>query len=134
MATKPVLPTPPPPVEDVRAARPYLFTRSPLTSDARRIVSIAVLAAIDLSGLMIGLYGALAFRSLLFDPKPILWNLLWQHETDWLSFLTLLLILVFWRNGLYGPRELREGAGRVVASVVLVALLALVFAIGTGQH
>ena len=134
MATKPVLPTPPPPVEDVRAARPYLFTRSPLTSAARRIVSIAVMAAIDLSGLMIGLYGALAFRSLLFDPKPILWNLLWQHETDWLTFLALLLLLVFWRNRLYGPRELREGAGRVVASVVLVALLALVFAIGTGQH
>jgi len=134
MATKPVLPPPPPPVEDVRAARPYLLTRSPLKSAARRLVSIAILVAIDLSGLAIGLYGALAFRSLLFDPKPILWNLLWQHETDWLSFLTLLLIIVFWRNRLYGPRELREGAGRIVASVVLVTLLALVFAVGTGQH
>jgi len=132
MATTPV--PSPPPVEDVRAARPYLLTRSPLKTAARRLASIAVLVVIDLAGLVIGLYGALAFRSLLFDPKPILWNLLWQHETDWLTFLALLLLLVFWRNRLYGPRELREGAGRVVASVVLVALLALVFAIGTGQH
>ena len=129
------MPEPPPlPPEDVRAARPYLLTRSPLKTFVRRASSIAVLVTIDLSGLVIGLYLALAFRSLLFDPKPILWNLLWTHETDWLSFLTLLLLLVFWRNHLYGPRELREGAGRIVSSVVLVAVLSLVFAVGTGQH
>jgi exopolysaccharide biosynthesis polyprenyl glycosylphosphotransferase len=120
--------------EDVRAARPYLLSRSPLKTFVRRLLSIAGLVAIDLAGLVIGLYLALAFRSLLFDPKPILWNLLWDHETSWLSFLTLLLLLVFWRNHLYGPRELREGAGRIVASVVLVAALALAFAVGTGQH
>ena len=43
-------------------------------------------------------------------------------------------MLVFWRAGLYAPRELREGAGRIVPSVFLVAALALAFAIGTGQH
>src|SRR5579872_4107893 len=99
MATKPVPATRP--VEDVRAARPYLLTRSPLKTAARRLASIAVLVVIDLGGLVIGLYLALGLRSLLFDPKPILWNLLWQHETDWLPFLTLLLLLVFWRNHLY---------------------------------
>ncbi len=83
---------------------------------------------------MIGLYLALVLRALIRDPKPILWNLLWTHETDWLPFLTLLLLLVFWRNHLYGPRELREGAGRIVPSVLLVAALALAFALGTGQH
>src|SRR5581483_586940 len=46
----------------------------------------------------------------------------------------LLMLLVFWRNRLYGPRELREGAGKVVASVALVAALTLAFAIGTSQH
>ena len=106
MNSEPVSPEPPPVLEDIRAARPYLFTRSPLKTFARRAGSIAVLVVIDLSGLVIGLYLALALRSLLFDPKPVLWNLLWQHETDWLPFLTLMLILVFWRNHLYGPREL----------------------------
>jgi exopolysaccharide biosynthesis polyprenyl glycosylphosphotransferase len=89
---------------------------------------------VDLVGLVIGVYAALVLRSLIRDPKPILWNLLWQHETDWLPFLILLMLLVFSRNGLYGPRELREGAGRIVPSVVLVAALSLAFAIGTGQH
>jgi exopolysaccharide biosynthesis polyprenyl glycosylphosphotransferase len=122
------------PVEDVRSARPYLLTTSPLKTFVRRVSSIAALILIDLSGLVIGLYLALVLRSLVRDPKPILWNLLWDHENDWLPFLTLLLLLVFWRNRLYGPRELREGAGRIVPSVLLVAALALAFALGTGQH
>ena len=69
-----------------------------------------------------------------FDPKPILWNLLWDQESDWLAFLILLLVLVFWRNRLYGPREVREGAGRIIPSVLLVSALSLAFAIGTGQQ
>ncbi len=120
--------------EDIRAARPYLLTRSPAKALLRRAASIGALVAIDLAGLVLGVYAALALRSEIVDPKPILWNLLWTHETDWLPFLILLLLLVFSRNGLYRPRELREGAGRIVPSVVLVAALALAFAIGTGQH
>jgi exopolysaccharide biosynthesis polyprenyl glycosylphosphotransferase len=122
-----------PPVEDVRFGRPYLLTRSPLTTFARRLVSIATLVAIDLGGLTIGLYAALALRSLFRDPRPILWNLLWIEESNWLPFLILLLVLVFWRSQLYGPRELREGAGRIVPSVMLVGALTLAFAIGTNQ-
>ena len=40
-------------------------------------------------GLTLGLYLALALRAVLFDPKPVLWGLLWDHETDWLAFLIL---------------------------------------------
>ena len=124
----------PRPAEDVRASRPYLLSSSPIKTLLRRLGSIAALVAIDICGLLIGLYVALALRALVVDPKPILWGLLWDQETTWLAFLILLLVLVFWRAGLYAPRELREGAGRVVPSVFLVAALALAFAIGTGQH
>lgn len=120
--------------EDVRAAMPYLFRPTPLKSLVRRLLSILALVTLDVGGLVLGLYGALTLRALLFDPKPILWGLLWNHEADWLAFLILMLVLVFWQAGLYAPRELREGAGRVVPSVVLVAALSLAFAIGTGQH
>jgi exopolysaccharide biosynthesis polyprenyl glycosylphosphotransferase len=121
-------------IEDVRAARPYLLSRSPLRTFVRRSLSVLALATLDIVGLVLGLYVALALRALVFDPKPVLWGLLWDHETDWLPFLVLLLLLVFSRNRLYGPRELREGAGRVVPSVFLVSALSLVFAIGTGQE
>ncbi len=119
---------------DVRSARPYLLRRSPLEAFVRRAASVLALVAIDLIGLTVGLYVAIALRSLVRDPKPILWNLLWTQESNWLPFLVLLLLLVFWRNHLYGPRELREGAGKVVSSVMLVTALALAFAIGTEQH
>ena len=122
------------PFEDERAVRPYLLASAPLKSLVRRVISIAALVAIDIGGLVIGLYAALALRALVFDPKPILWGLLWDHETTWLAFLILLLLLVFWRARLYAPREQREGAGRVVPSTFLVAALALAFAVGTGQH
>ena len=98
-----------------------MLSPSPLQTWTRRLASIAALAAIDIIGLVVGLYAALALRSLVFDPKPILWGLLWDHETDWLAFLILLLILVFWQAGLYKPRETREAAARVVPSVLLVA-------------
>ena len=119
---------------DVRAVAPWLLSPSALKGVARRIVSVAALVAIDIGGLVLGLYGALALRSAFVDPKPILWNLLWTRETDWLPFLVLLLVLVFSRGRLYAAREVREGAGRIVQSVVIVALIALAFAIGTGQH
>ena len=122
------------PAEDVRAHRPYFLSSSPFKTLVRRLASILTLAVIDIAGLVIGLYAALAIRAQIFDPKPILWGLLWNHETDWLPFLILLLVLVFWRAALYAPRELRVGAGRVVPSVFLVAALALAFAVGTGQH
>jgi exopolysaccharide biosynthesis polyprenyl glycosylphosphotransferase len=125
---------PPTPAEDVRAARPYLLAPTPLKSFVRRLASVVVLVTIDVSGLILGLYLALALRAAILDPHPILWGLLWDQEGSWLAFLILLEILVFWRAGLYAPREVREGAARVIPSVFLVALLTLAFAIGTGQH
>jgi exopolysaccharide biosynthesis polyprenyl glycosylphosphotransferase len=121
-------------VEDVRSSRPYLLSASSVRTFARRLVSVAILATIDIGGLILGLYAALALRAALFEPKPILWGLLWTNETNWLAFLILLLMLVFWQARLYAPREVRERPGRVVPSVFLVAALSLAFAIGTGQQ
>jgi exopolysaccharide biosynthesis polyprenyl glycosylphosphotransferase len=120
--------------EDVRAATPYLLSSTPIKSLMRRLVSILALATVDVGGLIVGLYVALALRAYIFDPHPVLWGFLWDQETSWLAFLILMLVLVFWQAGLYAPRETREGAGRVVPSVILVSALSLAFAIGTGQH
>jgi exopolysaccharide biosynthesis polyprenyl glycosylphosphotransferase len=119
------------PVGDVRSIRPYVLSPTMLL---RRLASVLLLAMIDIGGLVIGLYGALTLRAVIFDPKPILWGLLWDQETNWLAFLILLVVLVFWQAGLYAARETREGAARVIPSVFLVAALSLAFAIGTGQH
>ncbi len=120
--------------EDVRFGRPYFLSLASWKAIGRRLASVIALMFVDIGGLVLGLYAALALRAFFFDPLPILWGLLWDQERDWLAFLILLLVLVFWQARLYAPREAREGAGRVVPSVFLVAALSLAFAIGTGQH
>ena len=122
------------PSEDARSARPYLLTGAPLHTLLRRAASVLALATVDVAGLVIGLYAALALRAYVRDPHPVLWGLVWDQATSWLPFLILVLILVFWRAGLYARRELREGVGRVVGAVFLVAALSLAFAVGSGQH
>jgi exopolysaccharide biosynthesis polyprenyl glycosylphosphotransferase len=101
----------------------------------RRLASIAALAAIDVGGLASAVYLALVLRNLYYGVRPVLWGLPWKAEVEWLPFLVLVTVLVFWRGGLYAPREQRAGAGRVVSSLLLVTVITLAFAVGTGyQH
>jgi exopolysaccharide biosynthesis polyprenyl glycosylphosphotransferase len=119
---------------DIRRARVF---PSPFQVRAlvRRLVSIAALAAIDVGGLAVAIYVALVLRELYYDEGPVLWGLPWQAEAEWLPFLVLVTVLVFWRGGLYAPRERRAGLGAVVSSLLLVTVITLAFAVGTGyQH
>ena len=138
LATKEIDTSRPPPqqvADDVRARRPYILAAGRLHAIARRLVSVASLVFLDVLGLALGLYVALIVREYVIGTRPILWGFLWREaESEWLPFLVLVLVLVFWRNGLYGEREYRGGLGRIVASLVLVAAIALAFGIGTGYH
>lgn len=100
----------------------------------RRLASIAALVSIDLAGLTLGLYAALGLRELYYGNHPILWHVLWNVETAWLPFLTLITVLVFAQAGLYSERERRPGMGRILSSLVVVALVTLAFAVGTHHH
>jgi exopolysaccharide biosynthesis polyprenyl glycosylphosphotransferase len=119
-----------PPAADVRSSRIYLFSRGPLQVVLRRSLSICALVVLDVVGLALGLYLALVLRGVVYDEE-IFWNLLWSQERDWLRFLVPITLLVFWQAGLYAPRERRGGAGRLVASIVVVALIVLAFGLGT---
>jgi exopolysaccharide biosynthesis polyprenyl glycosylphosphotransferase len=119
------------PPADVRAGRPYALTPPPLRKLGRRVLSIATLAALDVGGLALGIYAALVLRELVYGRTDILWGLLWEGPSTWLPFLAPVTILVFWQAGLYAARERRPGPGRVVSSLVLIALVVLAFGIGT---
>ena len=118
---------------DIRSGRPYFLQRGPLVAFARRLSSVAALLVLDLSGLALGLYGALAVREFYVGHSQPLWGLLWEAEEDWLPFLALITALVFAQQGLYAPRERRAGSSRVLPALLLVALLTLAFALGTGH-
>jgi exopolysaccharide biosynthesis polyprenyl glycosylphosphotransferase len=130
--SKPVPSAPPPPApEDIRRSRVYLLSRGPLLGLIRRAVSVLALVLADVAGLALGLYVALVLRSIVYGDT-IYWSLLWDTgPEEWLPFLAPITVLVFLQAGLYAPRERRAGSGRVLAGLVLVALIVLAFGFGT---
>ena len=128
-------PTPaqPAPGRDVRASRLYLLSRGPILTVVRRALSITALVVLDVVGLALGIYLALVLRQLVAGDGDVLWSLLWREgPAEWLKFAAPITILVFAQSGLYRQRELRPGAGRILASLIVVALIVLAFGIGTG--
>ena len=116
---------------DIRRAR-VLPSTPQIRSLARRLASVLSLIVVDVGGLAVALYLALVLRQLYYGQSPLLWGFAWSTAADWLPFLAVVSVLVFWRNGLYAPREQRAGAGRVVSSLLLVTVVTLAFAIGSG--
>jgi exopolysaccharide biosynthesis polyprenyl glycosylphosphotransferase len=126
-------PKPPTADRDVRASRLYLLSRGPIGSALRRVASIAVLVILDVVGLALGIYIALVLRQLVTGDGDVLWSLLWREgPAEWLKFVAPITVLVFAQSGLYRNRELRPGAGRILACLIVVALIVLAFGLGTG--
>ena len=117
----------------MRASRLYMLSRRPILTLAGRTLSIAALVFLDVVGLALGIYLALVLRQLLLDSGNVLWSADWRLVTnDWLKWAAPITVLVFAQSGLYRQRELRPGAGRIVACLIVVALIVLAFGIGTG--
>ena len=126
-------PGPPTTERDVRASRLYLLSRGPISTALRRVASIVALVVLDVVGLALGIYLALVLRQLVAGDGDVLWGLLWREgPAEWLKFVAPITILVFAQSGLYRQRELRPGAGRILACLIVVALIVLAFGIGTG--
>ena len=114
-------------VEDIRRRVPPVLLRNSVA----QVVRVLTLVTVDLVGLAAGVYLALVLRELWIGAAPD-WEGLWDTAADWLGFLALVIVLVFAQAGLYAPRDRRPGVQRVASSVVLVGVLALAFALGTG--
>ena len=120
------------PNADVRASRVYILSRGTIVSLVRRGVSVAALVVLDVVGLALGIYLALVLRQVVRGDVDIPWNLLWREgPAEWLKFAAPITVLVFAQAGLYRVRERRPGAGRILASLIVVALIVLAFGIGT---
>ncbi len=125
--------TPPEPHRDVRASRLYVLSRGSTLSLLRRTASVVALVVLDVVGLALGIYLALVIRQVVAGDGDVLWGLLWREgPAEWLKFAAPITVLVFAQAGLYRQRELRPGAGRILACLIVVALIVLAFGIGTG--
>ncbi len=126
--------SPSPEPRDIRSTSLDVISRGWLVGGLRRLLSVGTLVALDVAGLALGLMAALVLRTLLYGDI-VYWSLLWRTgASEWLRFLAPVTVLVFLQAGLYASRERRAGPGRVLASLVLVALIVLAFGLGTGYH
>ena len=123
---------PAPAGRDARATRIYLFSRGTIVSAVRRALSVLALVVLDVAGLALGIYLALVLREVVRGEGDILWGLLWREgAAEWLKFAAPITVLVFAQAGLYRQREHRPGWGRLLASLIVVALIVLAFGLGT---
>jgi exopolysaccharide biosynthesis polyprenyl glycosylphosphotransferase len=110
----------------------YVLSRGPIITLVRRTLSVVALVVLDVVGLALGIYFALVLRQFVLESGNIFWSADWRLVTDdWIRWAAPITVLVFAQAGLYRQRELRPGAGRILACLIVVALIVLAFGIGT---
>ena len=101
------------------------------TAAVRRVLSVAVLVTIDITACFAGVYAALAIK-LLVQGQSVDSGAIWAVEQKALPLAAATMILVFAKNRLYGPREQRGGAARILSSVTLTTLVVLAVVLVAG--
>ncbi len=108
-----------------------LISRAAGGAALRRALSVAALVTIDVTSVFLGIYGALALK-LLFQGGPVDPGAIWAVEQKALPLAATILIVMMAKNRLYGPREQRGGAARVLSAVTLSTLIVLAVVLVTG--
>jgi exopolysaccharide biosynthesis polyprenyl glycosylphosphotransferase len=114
------------PDRDVRAGKPLILSGVLRFETLRALTRIAVLAALDLSGLLLAIYTALVVKAAFRAPEQV--DQMWGQATEYYPLAALVMLLLFARSGLYRDRGQRPGFSRVIASLFQVTLVVLVYA------
>jgi exopolysaccharide biosynthesis polyprenyl glycosylphosphotransferase len=117
---------------DVRSKRPPALSFVLRMDTMRRGLRVLSLLALDLFGLSLAIFTALALKAVLlssFDADQA-----YKATRSILAFAYLLTALLFARSGLYAERSQRPGLSRIVGSLFEVAFVALLFAVVSGEH
>jgi exopolysaccharide biosynthesis polyprenyl glycosylphosphotransferase len=123
---------------DMRRKRPPALSFLLRMVTVRRFAAVISLLALDFIGVSLAIFTALVLKALVLElfgngaPLKLGAEI---HETGrFLPFTYLLTVLLFWRSGLYASRSQRPGLTRIVASLFQVAVVALIFAVVSGQE
>ncbi len=90
------------------------------------------LLALDFVGVSLAIFTALGIKAVVLDRLNI--SEAYQETRHILAFAFLITALLFARSGLYGPQSQRPGLARIVACLFEVTLVAVLFAIVSGEH
>jgi exopolysaccharide biosynthesis polyprenyl glycosylphosphotransferase len=129
--TPPTTPAPQP-ERDVRRKRPLVLSFLLRMDTLRRAMRVLSLLALDLVGVALAIFTALALKEVVLRHLNLA-DAYKGTEAN-LAFAYLLTALLFARSGLYAERSQRPGLSRIVGSLFQVTIVALIFAIVSGQE
>ncbi|MGP0047674.1 MAG: sugar transferase [Solirubrobacteraceae bacterium] len=120
------------PARDVRRKRPPLLMFMLRAETVRRIARVIALLALDFIGVVASIFTALTVK-LVFRGE-FTFHRAWSDARPALAFAYLLTVLLFARVDLYADRPRRPGLSKIAAALLQVTLVALVFALATGNQ
>jgi exopolysaccharide biosynthesis polyprenyl glycosylphosphotransferase len=117
---------------DVRRKRPPLLSFVLRLETLRRAARIVSLVALDVAGVFLAIYTALAFKALVLQGS-FGWHDIYEQTKDIVVLATLVTLLLFAKSGLYADRGQRPGLPRVIGSLFQVTMVTLLFAVINGN-
>ncbi len=120
------------PDRDVRRKRPPALSFLLRLETGRKLGRLITLLAIDFAGVAGALFTSLMIKLALHDHASA--SAAWTQTRKWLLFTFLITVLLFIRDDLYADRPRRPGFSRIATDLFLVMVIALVYALASGQH
>jgi exopolysaccharide biosynthesis polyprenyl glycosylphosphotransferase len=117
---------------DVRARQPMLLRGVLHFELLRRAARVAVLGALDVAGLFLAIWTALAIKTAIQTPEAL--SITFDQAKELAPLACLVTLLLFGRSGLYAERAQRPGFSRIIASLFQVTLVVLIYAEIEGQQ
>jgi exopolysaccharide biosynthesis polyprenyl glycosylphosphotransferase len=120
------------PHRDVRRKRPPVLSFVLRLETLRRAARVASLLALDFVGVVGSLFTALLIKLALGQHFSVASG--WRETQHWIAFAYLVTVLMFARADLYGDRPRRPGLAAIATALFQATIIALVFALASGQR
>jgi exopolysaccharide biosynthesis polyprenyl glycosylphosphotransferase len=120
------------PDRDVRRKRPPVLSFVLRLETLRRVARVASLLALDYVGVVGALFTALTIKLALGQHFNV--GVGWHETQQWIAFAYLVTVLMFARADLYADRPRRPGPAAITTALFQATVIALVFALASGQH
>lgn len=120
---------------DVRRKRSPALSFLLRMATLRKFMRVVSLLALDFAGVWLALFTALFIKAVVKGDATVGFaaeRAAGQTE-DFLAFAYLVTVLLFARSDLYADRPRRPGLTRIVASLFQVTIVAVIFALASGQ-
>ena len=130
---KPVLPEPLPD-RDVRAGSVPILRGVLHFELLRRGARVLTLATLDVGGMFLAIFTALAIKTALVSPELAVFDRSYAQAKDYAPLACLVMLLLFARSGLYRDRPQRPGFATVISSLFQVTVVILLYAVIEGEE